>query len=228
MLLAQVQQDILHQNKPWRQAAVYKPEVPVARPEVAKLAMKIGHGEFWKERQLRDYRRANGLCFKCGDKYDPQHQCIPKAQAEVHALQLENNREEISETVLNLLAWQDFQDNEQLQLSLYALSGANGGDTIRLRALVGNQVLIILVDSGSSHNFVNSQLLQRCQLQTTPISAASVKVASGALLECNQVVKNMEWWTQGHTFVTDMHVLDLGAYDAILGVSWLKQCGDIC
>jgi hypothetical protein len=108
ILLALVQQDIISQNKPWRQAFVPKPDAPVACQDMAKPALKIGHGEFWKERQLRDYRRANGQCIKCGEKYDPSHQCHPKNTAEVHALQLENNTEEISETVLNLLAWQDF------------------------------------------------------------------------------------------------------------------------
>jgi hypothetical protein len=27
----------------------------------------------WKERQLRDYRRANNLCYFCGDKFDANH-----------------------------------------------------------------------------------------------------------------------------------------------------------
>ena len=33
----------------------------------------------------------------------------------------------------------------------------------------------------------------------------------------------MSWWCQGHTFTTSMHVLSLEAYDAILGMDWLKQ-----
>jgi len=27
----------------------------------------------WKDRQLRDYRKANGLCFSCGEKFVPGH-----------------------------------------------------------------------------------------------------------------------------------------------------------
>jgi hypothetical protein len=30
-------------------------------------------GELWKAKQLKEYRRANGLCYKCGDKYTPGH-----------------------------------------------------------------------------------------------------------------------------------------------------------
>lgn len=36
---------------------------------------KVRRGELWKAQQLKDYERANGLCFKCGDKYSPAHVC---------------------------------------------------------------------------------------------------------------------------------------------------------
>jgi hypothetical protein len=31
--------------------------------------------EYAREHQLRDYRRANNLCFRCGDKFSREHQC---------------------------------------------------------------------------------------------------------------------------------------------------------
>ena len=42
-------------------------------------------------------------------------------------------------------------------------------------------------------------------------------------MQCNKMVSNLSWWCQGHTFTTDMRVLNLGAYDAILGMDWLKK-----
>jgi hypothetical protein len=30
------------------------------------------------------------------------------------------------------------------------------------------------------------------------------------------------WWTEGHTFMFPMRVLDLGVFDAILGFDWLE------
>jgi len=30
----------------------------------------------WKDRQLRDYRKANGLCFSCGEKFVPRHMAV--------------------------------------------------------------------------------------------------------------------------------------------------------
>jgi hypothetical protein len=37
------------------------------------------------------------------------------------------------------------------------------------------------------------------------------------------MVPDISWWCQGETFSTSMRVLELGAYDAILGMDWLKS-----
>jgi hypothetical protein len=31
--------------------------------------------DMWKARQLREHRKANGLCFRCGEKFIPGHKC---------------------------------------------------------------------------------------------------------------------------------------------------------
>jgi hypothetical protein len=36
---------------------------------------KTSNDDFNRERQLCDFRRANNLCFKCGDKFSKEHQC---------------------------------------------------------------------------------------------------------------------------------------------------------
>lgn len=47
---------------------------------------------------------------------------------------------------------------ECCQLSAHDVSGDDAAKTIRLRALVGNKVMLILVDSYSNHNFVDAKL----------------------------------------------------------------------
>ena len=46
------------------------------------------------------------------------------------------------------------------QLFVDALAGTEGGETIKLRALVGNQVTLLLIDSGSTHTFSLEILLK--------------------------------------------------------------------
>jgi hypothetical protein len=48
-------------------------------------------------------------------------------------------------------------------------------------------------------------------------------VASGETSLSNSMVQGVEWWAGGHTYKTDMGILDLGPYDAILGYGWLTN-----
>lgn len=40
----------------------------------------VANDDFARERQLRDHRRAHGLCFKCGDRYSREHRCKQPTQ----------------------------------------------------------------------------------------------------------------------------------------------------
>jgi hypothetical protein len=89
--------------------------------------------------------------------------------------------------------------------------------------MVGNQILLILVDSGSSNSFINAAMLDRIQCTVQDTIVVPVKIANGEYMHCSQLVPALTWWCQGETFTTSMRVLELGAYDAILGMDWLKQ-----
>jgi N-dimethylarginine dimethylaminohydrolase len=73
-------------------------------------------------------QRPNGECFKCGEKYDPTHQCAKKPVAELHALTKESTPEQLSEEVLNMMELHDIAEAQQLSLSINAMP--DGSDTI--------------------------------------------------------------------------------------------------
>jgi hypothetical protein len=108
-------------------------------------------------------------------------------------------------------------------LSLNALSGQPRNKAIQLRALVKNQSLVILVDSGSSHTFLNARISDKLQVRATTIPSLSVRVINDEMLRCDAEVKNFEWWCQGNTFQVDAKIIDIGAYDLVLGIDWLEQ-----
>ena len=82
--------------------------------------------------------------------------------------------------------------------------------------------MLILLDSGSSHNFVSPSFLKQVDISPVPMSPKKVKVANGQFLLSDHVVPHLQRWCQGHTLSTTMQVLQLGGYDAILGYDWLK------
>jgi hypothetical protein len=124
---------------------------------------------------------------------------------------------ELTEETLNQLAVEDVLTKEMGQLSLNAMAGTEAGDTMRNRALVHNQVMLILIDSGSSHSFVSQAFVSQTGLQPVPVVPIRVRVANGETMLSAHRMPAMEWWAQGFTFRTDMRVLEMAAYDAVLG-----------
>ena len=69
--------------------------------------------------------------------------------------------------------------------------------------------MIFLVDSGSTHSFVDCALAGKLQgVIPTPVSM--VKVANGTLVPCNQQLQKGQWFCAGHEFVNDFKVFPLG------------------
>ena len=57
----------------------------------------------WKDRQLQDYHKANGMCFYCGEKFVPGHieVCSKRQKPQVNAIVLNDLDRELSDDVLN-------------------------------------------------------------------------------------------------------------------------------
>jgi hypothetical protein len=82
--------------------------------------------------------------------------------------------------------------------------------------------MLTLIDSSGSNSFVSSNFLLKAGITPQPAPPARVKVVDGSVLLSTQYVPKLTWWIQGHTFQTDMRVIGLNVYDAILGYDWLK------
>ena len=112
----------------------------------------------WRDRQLRDYRKANGLCFSFGEKFVPGHLelCTKRNKPQANALILNDLDKELSDDTLNELAAEDALHEEFCQLSLNALSSNDNVNCIKLKSRVKDKVMLILLGSGSSHSFISS------------------------------------------------------------------------
>lgn len=111
---------------------------------------------------------------------------------------------------------------EEMFLSQNTLVGTTYARTTRLRALVGKQVMLILLDSGSSHIFINTDMVDKLSVKPAQVPPMMVKVANGEMLSCTAELQGFSWWIQGHTFQHDIKVLHLGGYDAVLGMDRLE------
>jgi hypothetical protein len=80
-----------------------------------------------------------------------------------------------------------------------------------------------LIDSGSSHTFLNFSIVGKLQVTLSPIPAMNVRVANDSWLPCCSEIHNFEWWIQRYNFQVNAKIIDMGAYDLDLGMDWLEK-----
>jgi predicted aspartyl protease len=77
-------------------------------------------------------------------------------------------------------------------LSLLAISGGVANDNMRVRAKSRKQLMLILVDSGSSTTFISSAMVKKLGLVLANCKPAKVKVANGEMLIRDSYVPQVE------------------------------------
>ena len=114
-----------------------------------------------------------------------------------------------------------------MEISLHALTGLNSADSMLLQVTVGGVHLRALVDTGSTHTFIHSTLAQRLGLTVTPRAGLNVMVANGDRVCSPGVCLATPVTIGGEAFSIDCFALDLGGFDLVLGVQWLRMLGPI-
>ena len=86
----------------------------------------------------------------------------------------------------------------------------------------------ILIDSGSSTNFVNTAFVQRHRLRTVPQPCTKiVYLADSSTRRSTERLEQAQLHIQDTTYVLELNTLPLRQYDIILGMSWLSRYNPI-
>lgn len=100
-------------------------------------------------------------------------------------------------------------------ISLNAITGSVTSRTMRIKGRVSNQEVVILIDSGSTHNFVDPAVVRRAQLPIDPRHRLTVTVANGEKMISEGGLCNVKLKLQGHVFTMEAYVLVLGGCDMV-------------
>ena len=74
------------------------------------------------------------------------------------------------------------EQEEDVGITLYALIGTPTPGTMRVRGKINGSRLVLLVDTGSTHNFVDALVVSSLQLKIDVSRILEVKVANGTLV----------------------------------------------
>ncbi|XP_061366875.1 uncharacterized protein LOC133310005 [Gastrolobium bilobum] len=116
-------------------------------------------------------KRELGLCYTCDEKWTARHRS--KSQMLLLFGEMEEETPEAEEEIV----WTPNNQNESVEATLHALSGSLSPRALILEARISDHLVRVLVDSGSSHNFISRELATTLQMPI--IQARGMKVFMG-------------------------------------------------
>jgi hypothetical protein len=160
-----------------------------------------------------DERKIKGLCYNCDDKYFPGHDDDTSPTPE-------------SPETSEINPPSDPPAEEPI-ISLNALTGFSTPQTLKLIGYIKNRKFIILVDSGSTHNFIHHRIAQETHCYIHAVNNFQIMIANGGSMKCGGRCENVRLQIGDYNLKSHMFAIDMGGCDIVLGVEWLRTLGPI-
>ncbi|XP_073137569.1 uncharacterized protein [Henckelia pumila] len=166
-------------------------------------------------------RRKRGLCFNCDEKFNANHRCKNRV------LILFGDEE--GDCLKEFGGYADAQPfnfgDEEVEVSLHALTSASNPRIFRLTARFERTCVEILLDTGSHHNFIQEGLVTKLGMSCVTARRFRVYMGNGQYLWCEKMCPQVPLTMQGHEFCIDLYVLPIWGLDIVLGMKWLRTLG---
>nr|GMD01376.1 AC087852_2 putative reverse transcriptase [Ipomoea batatas] len=130
-----------------------------------------------------------------------------------------NEEEESDETTI--------EDLEVAEISLHAITGVSTREMMKLRVLIEGTPLLALVDTGSTHNFINTSTALGLALHTAPRPGVKVVVVNEDSLSCTGLCEQVLVFKGSDSFLVNLFQIPLVGFDLVLGIQWLSTLGPI-
>lgn len=82
--------------------------------------------------------------------------------------------------------------SEMAEISLHAILGKTMGTTMKIKGEIGSRTILILIDSGSTHNFISEDMVHQMCLPIQQITPFGVQIGNGQVIRCNRVFPKVE------------------------------------
>ncbi|WMV09213.1 hypothetical protein MTR67_002598 [Solanum verrucosum] len=167
-------------------------------------------------------RREKGLCYRCGDKCTPGHRCKPGTFAQLELMQEENHVQSVDDNQN-----EDILPTDLGEISFHAILGKEFASTLKLQGTLCGHKVLMLVDSGSTHNFVAEEIVTKLGLVVQYIPTFGVQIGNGEIIKCNKVCHDLSVEVSNLVIKHDFNPFSFGGADMELGIQWLASLNTI-
>ncbi|KAG6742300.1 hypothetical protein POTOM_053170 [Populus tomentosa] len=115
-------------------------------------------------------RRVRGLCYNCDERWGPGHKC---KSARLFIMECEDSEGEelqpiqqpqLLEETDSLSGGNEVNSKTAPEISIHALAGSSSLKIMRILGYVNGCAMVILIDTGSTHNFMDPSIQQQAHL----------------------------------------------------------------
>ena len=161
-------------------------------------------------------RQRKALRFRCGEKWNPEHAChlrnlqfvlMAEGEQEDYPIEHMGIQEEVTE-----------MEMRALQLFINSYWGLTSNKSMKVWGTIGNEALVILVDTGATTNFISTRVVEQLGLQVENTQGFRVEVRNGGIEKGLGVCKGLKLQVQDIEITQHFFVLELGRTKVVLGM----------
>ncbi|KAJ3703272.1 hypothetical protein LUZ61_006977 [Rhynchospora tenuis] len=206
---------------------------PVKREPIAQPIPKLGTLPATQE-MSREQMRALKLCYYCKEKYFPGHKCKTKTLLALQAqetassgftnIESEDDHPQYIEWVTDV-NMEESLPQEHAVITMCADPEPQQFHTLRFKGVFDQIPICILIDTGSTHSFINPSLVDTSKWAVASTTPLHVRIANGAAMATSTKCDNLPFTLQGQELTGAVRLLSVQGYDLILGMDWLSLHG---
>jgi hypothetical protein len=110
-------------------------------------------------------------------------------------------------------------------ISCNALAGISTPQTLKIEGYIKNKKVIVIIDSGSTHNFIHYKLAKalNCFIYLAP--EFQVMIVDGGTINCSGKSNKINLTMGEYVMNSPMIYIPMGGVDVVLGVQLLQSLG---
>jgi hypothetical protein len=168
-----------------------------------------------------DERKLKGLCYNCDDKYFSRHKC--KEQNICMAISEDFSEEDVEAPLVSVspeptdITPPSDPPKVEPVISLNYLTDFCAPQTLKIIGYIKHRKVIILVDGGSTHNFIHHRISQETSCYIGAVNHFQIIIANGRSMKCGGHCENVCLQIGEYHLKYHMFSIDMGGYDIVLG-----------
>eukprot|EP00253_Pinus_taeda_P007903 PITA_07903 len=175
--------------------------------------------------QQLEEKRAKWLCYNCDRKYTKGHKCAENKLIYIDGEEDQEKEQEMSKE--EDIHQEPILEKEEVNLTINcnALFGITTIQTLKIEGHIKKKKVTMLIDSGSTHNFIHCKIAKELNYFLYPASECQVMVANGGTRNFSGKCHNIKLSMGEYVSNSQMLSIPMGGVDVVLGVQWLQSLG---